>query len=349
MPKKRGNGQGSIYLRGNIWWIAYTVSGQTRYESTQRRSKTEAEAVLRAKLYRHDRGDSDHPVVTLERAGVILGDDYRANGRRSIVHVLRAFGRAAKWFGPETDIKTITTVRVNSYVGDRLESGAAPATVNREMAALKRALRLCHRANLLDRVPHITLLRENNARKGFFEKDDYELVLKYLDEDVRPVVETAYLTGWRIHSEILTREWWHVDLERGWLRLEPGESKTGEGRVFPLVGRLREVIDGQRAKTTVVEEATGQKVHRVFHRSGKPIKTFRRDWEKATTLAGCPDRLLHDFRRTAVRNMERGGVPRIAAMKLVGLRTQAMYERYAITDEKMLREAGEKLAEFLDR
>jgi integrase len=59
-----------------------------------------------------------------------------------------------------------------------------------------------------------------------------------------------------------------------------------------------------------------------------------------------PDRLVHDFRRTAVRNLERAGVPRSAAMKLTGHKTEAVYRRYAITDAAMLQEAAAKLAAF---
>jgi hypothetical protein len=44
--------------------------------------------------------------------------------------------------------------------------------------------------------------------------------------------------------------------------------------------------------------------------------------------------------------MERSGVPRSVAMKLVGHKTESVYRRYAITDEAMLREGAAKLAAF---
>ena len=56
----------------------------------------------------------------------------------------------------------------------------------------------------------------------------------------------------------------------------------------------------------------------------------------------------HDFRRTAVRNLERAGVPRSAAMKMVGHKTEAIYRRYAIADENMLREGAAKLEALLE-
>jgi integrase len=80
------------------------------------------------------------------------------------------------------------------------------------------------------------------------------------------------------------------------------------------------------------------------HPDGTRIKNFRYTWEKACRVAGVPGRLVHDFRRTAVRNLERAGVPRSAAMKMTGHLTETVYRRYAIVDENMMREASEKLA-----
>jgi integrase len=54
-------------------------------------------------------------------------------------------------------------------------------------------------------------------------------------------------------------------------------------------------------------------------------------------------RLFHDFRRTAVRNLERAGVSRSAAMKMTGHKTETVYSRYAIISESDLQEAAAKL------
>jgi len=80
---------------------------------------------------------------------------------------------------------------------------------------------------------------------------------------------------------------------------------------------------------------------------GQPIKYFRRAWRTACKAAGTLHRIPDDFRRTAVRNLERAGVPRSAAMKMVGHKTEAMCRRYLIADESMLREAAAKLEALL--
>jgi hypothetical protein len=168
-------------------------------------------------------------------------------------------------------------------------------------------------------------------------------VLAQLPDDLQPVFAVAYLTGWRVKSEILTRQWAHVDFQSGWLRLEPGETKNAEGRQFPLTLALRAVLERQRARTLAIEKATRTIIPWLFHRSGRPIKSFRRAWLTACTAAGLSGRIPHDFRRTAVRNLERAGVPRSTAMKMVGHKTESIYRRYAIVDEAMLKEGAAKL------
>ena len=136
-------------------------------------------------------------------------------------------------------------------------------------------------------------------------------------------------------------------------------EKNREGRMFPIKGRLREILENQLARTEAMQRATGKIIPWLFHRDGKAIKTFRRSWITACVAAGfghvikntkgkvikkVADRIPHDFRRTAVRNLERAGVARSAAMKMVGHKTESIYRGYAIADESMLQEAGEKLA-----
>jgi integrase len=190
------------------------------------------------------------------------------------------------------------------------------------------------------------MLQEQNRRKGFFEPDQYRRVLKALPDYLQPVITTAYITGWRIASEILTRQKFHLDLDAGpgWLRLEPGEGKTTTGRNFPLTPDLRDTLKAQLDRTREFEKAHDKIVPWLFHRNGEPIKDFRSAWATACTAAGLTARIPHDFRRTAVRNLERASVPRSAAMELVGHKTESMYRRYAICDESMLKDGAEKLA-----
>ena len=106
------------------------------------------------------------------------------------------------------------------------------------------------------------------------------------------------------------------------------------------------MLEAQRTVTETKQQRTGSIISWVYHRTkrGRPLKRFRKAWQQACTAAGVPGRILHDVRRTAVRNLERAGIPRSVAMKMVGHKTESVYRRYAIVDEAMLRDAAVKLA-----
>jgi integrase len=297
----------------------------------------------------------DADKTTFGDLATLLTDKYKANRLRSANRMEDALNHLRGFFTTWTPARAITTDRVLAYQRQRQEEGAANGTINRELAALKGMFGLGMKAGKVGRRPHIPMLQEANARKGFFEPADFEAVLSHLPDHLRAPMVTAYVTGWRITSEILTRKRAHLDLKAGWLRLEPGETKNGDGRQFPLMPALRAVLEAQLERTRKHEQATGTIVPWLFHRNGQPIRSFRHAWESACLKAGFARlvserprviellRIPHDFRRTAVRNLERSGVPRSAAMAMVGHKTEAIYRRYAIVDEAMLREGAAKL------
>ncbi len=173
-------------------------------------------------------------------------------------------------------------------------------------------------------------------------------MLTYLPEGLRPVAEFGYLTGWRI-SEILSLRWTQVDLKASVVRLEVGTTKNDEGRVLPfhVLPRLADLLRRQRDRTDRKERALGCVIPWVFHRRGEKILYIKGAWKRACEKAGCPGRLFHDLRRTAVRNLERAGVPRSIAMKITGHKTESVYRRYAIVSERDVAEGLERLGAFL--
>ncbi len=346
-PKYRSRKTGKL-KEIPTWWIQYCHRGKNFRESAHSTKESDARNLLRKRHGEMGKGHFVGPQVektTFDDMADMLVNDYKANGRSSLTRAEDANGHLKGFFGGDKAVD-ITTDRVTAYVTSRQAEGAANATINKELAALKRMFKLAEVARKVAYRPYIAALALNNVRKGFFEAEQFNSVLSHLPDDIKPVAEVAYVTGWRVHDEILTRQRHHVDLNASWLRLEPGETKNREGRMFPLTPRLRAVVERQIRKTEALQRATGQIIPFLFHRNGKQIKTFRRSWVTACRLAGVPGRIPHDFRRTAVRNLERAGVPRSAAMEMVGHKTESIYRRYAIADEGMLREAGKKLERF---
>lgn len=337
---------GSIYKRGNKLWIKYYRDGVPMRESTGSDKETVAKNLLKLREGDVARGVPITPKVNrlrLDEAAEAVIRDYRINARKSLDDLTRRFDKHIKPFFGDRRLASITAGDVQAYVDHRQGEKAANATINRELAALGRAFSLAIKSGEVTARPHFDMLEEDNVRTGFFERDQFERVRAHLPEPVRPVVTFAYVTGWRVRSEILPMCWRQVDFEARTVRLDPGTTKNKKGRVFPFTAELAAILEAQRADTRAVEKEKGIVCPYVFHRNGKQIKYFRRTWKKACVAAGVPGNVPHDFRRTAVRNLVRAGVPEGVAMKLTGHLTRSVFERYNVVSEGDLVAAAARL------
>lgn len=293
----------------------------------------------------------------------MIRDDYRAENRRSVhrleIGLKRLGERFAGWRARDIDFTALQAYRLF-----REKNGAAPATVRWELGALRRAFRLAARAGKAECPPFPTVT-VSNARKGFFEREEWQAIRAHLRPEFQDFGDFAFLTGWRT-MEVLTLRWQQIDFEAGTIRLEPGTTKTGAGRVFPFSDypELREVIERRKAQREQVQKAAHLIIPWLFffhdrsrfHRAGDPLfragddkrrrpsDALRSEWREAAKVAKLVGRIPHDFRRTAARNMERAGVPRSVAMALGGWRSESMYRRYAIASEADLRDGVQKLS-----
>jgi len=153
------------------------------------------------------------------------------------------------------------------------------------------------------------------------------------------------------------------------IRLRPEHSKNRRGRALAIEGDLVALLE-QRWQARVVKDQQGTPhvVELVFHRQGRPIVDFRKAWAAASTKAGLarpklddvgapmldargrpvlvPTKLVHDFRRTAARNLVRAGVPERVAMAVTGHVTRSMFDRYNIVAEDDLRSAMQRTAAY---
>ena len=361
---------GEIKQRGRIYWIRYYRDGRRYEESSRSAVKDDAKRLLQIREGDIARGLPITPKIgrlRFDDAAEDLLNDYKANGRRTLddtecrinLHLRPFFGRRR--------MATITTADVRAYIARRQEDTflvrkartielkdgteqripearrpVSNGEINRELTALKRMFRLAVQCGKLLVVPYIPMLRENNVRTGFFEREQFQAVLKHLPAADQPVVRFAYITGWRIPSEILPLQWRQIDFGAGEVRLDPGTTKNDEGRVFPFTTELKRILQAQRDLTADLKDR-GVICPWVFHRAGKQMKALTKSWNEACRLAGCPGRIPHDFRRTAVRNLVRAGVPERVAMQLTGHKTRSVFERYNIVSEVDLRAAAATL------
>ena len=339
--------RGTIYRRKGTrnWSIRLMVDGKLMRESTGTPEREQALVYLDKRVEELKRGcfvEVDKRISFEEMRDLLL-ENYKFKGNRTDPN--RFVDRLAKQFGHLLG-EEITVERIREYSRRRLEEdGAAHATLRRELAVLKRMLRLA--SARLPRLPLVDLPRVDNARQGFFEEESLRTLLPHLPPHARNLVEFLYLTGWR-SSEAFRLEWSDVDWKRRSLMLRT--SKNREPRIFPFKyhPRLEEVLRRQRDEDTRWEREHMKICPAVFHWRGHAIKKLRRSWRNACRAAGMPGRLLHDFRRTAVRNLIRAGVQQAIAMKITGHKTDSIFRRYLIVDEELLAQATGAVADYLE-
>jgi integrase len=339
---------GQIRKRGKFYQIRYYRNGQRIEESTGLTKYDEARKLLAERAGDIAKGvpiSATSTRLTFDDAVKDVVTDYTVNGKKSKANLERRIKlHLTPFFGGKL-LRTINAADVKAFAAKRLDAKAAPAEINRELAIVRRAFRLAIDGDKYHgRVPKIRMLQEHNVRSGFFDDEMLIAVRDRLAAPLRPVVTFAYVSGWRVQSEILPLEWRHVDRQKGEVRLDPGTTKNQAGRVFPFTDELRTLFAEQWQQHEAMKKATPAVIcPYVFHRGGKRIRDFRAAWETACRDAGFPGRIPHDLRRSAVRNMERRGLSRSVAMQLTGHKTEAVYRRYAITSEADLREGVDRL------
>jgi integrase len=336
-------GEGRIFKRGSVYWLAYYCDGKEVRESSKTDNLKAARDILHERVASTRKGElaPREAALTFNDLEADILHDYELNNRpRSLVRLSQALNHLRGFFRGYR-IARITTASVREYILQRKNEEASNGTINVEIAALKRMLRLAHDANRIGRVPFIPLLVCRNARQGFFDHSTFLAVKSHLPEDVSRMVSFLYLSGWRI-GEAMNLQWRDVDWNGRVIVLRREHSKNAQSRTLALRGELLELVGALR------------KLRRldclyVFHHNGQQMRhtyTYGH-WKQACREAGQSGRIIHDLRRTAIRNMVRAGVPTNVVMSQTGHLTDSVFRRYDIVSEIDLAQAQERLDAYL--
>ncbi|MFI5107977.1 MAG: tyrosine-type recombinase/integrase [Terriglobales bacterium] len=340
--KRQHRGNGSIYRQTGCrtWTLQFYVNGVVHRESTHTSDKTVAQQQLRARLGEVDKGEyverPRKPVRVEELYTALLA--YNEDNKPESVYDLEKHWRLhlCPVFG-QMLAASLTTPKVREYRHARLKAGAATATVNRELASLRRMFNFGYEDGRVRAVPHIPANeKENNVRLGFVGDVDYVRLSQCAPELwLRALLACAYAFGFR-KGELLGLRVRQVDLKARTIRLNAGETKSGAGRVVKMTAEvfalLQACVSGKVPDDYVFTREDGQRV-----------QDFRERWRQLTAEAECPGLLFHDLRRSAVRNMIRRGITEVIAMKISGHKTRAVFDRYNIVSEADLADAARKI------
>jgi integrase len=364
---KRPPGTGSLYKQSgsSSWYLKFYRNGKVYRQCSGTDNRRKAERLLQRKLGEIATGNFLEPVAERTLVKELAADllaEYEANARHSLVNVRRNWEKHLAPRFENLKARDVRTDALNRYITERQAEGASNASINRELAALKRAF------------PHLT---ERNVRQGFLEDAAYTklaMACASVGLWLRAMFEVACAFGWRV-NELRQLKVAQIDLAARTIRLEPGTTKNTEGRTVVMTELVYQLIahciSGKRPEDRVFTRKEGE--------VELSIGDFRKVWWKVCCAAGvgkmvCPvcDRevtkdgkgratctdcgkewkheelnysglLFHDLRRTAVRNMVRRGIPERVAMTISGHKTRSVFDRYNIVNEADLRAAAKKM------
>jgi integrase len=326
-------GQGRVYKRGGLYWIQFNREGRCYREPTRSASIQTAREMLKQRIAQITFG-TFAPLAEKQTVSELMErvfDDYELHNRSTLddaktrwkLHLAPVFGhrRAAN----------VDEDAVRDYMLGRKSAGAKTATINREIALLKRAFRLGKLR--LD----VSKLNEDNVRTGFITETQAVLLAEECAKVglwMRALFAVLFEFGFRV-GEALALRVSQIDLARRTIRLNPGETKSGQGREAVMT----------KATHSLVQLCCASKSSNdyVFSRGDKRIRDFRGVWQRVILAAGFPKLHVHDLRRSAIKRMIQRGIPQHVAMQISGHRTISVFHRYAIVSHADLADAARKL------
>jgi integrase len=331
----KANGTGTIYKRGNIWWVQIFQDGKRIMRSSKSAKKSDAVNLRNQLLSKKERGEALSGAAEKVVIGELLDDLLKSDIKKSTRYIWeKVIEKNIRPFFGDLRARRLSTDRMDDYRQKRKAEGRSDATVNRELSILRTALHNARKRTppKVLTVPYFPMIQETTVRKGFLTDQQYGSLRDALPEELRPVFITGYITGIR-KGELLRITWPQVDFEARLITLQYGETKNQEPRSVPITSG--DMFDALAASKKQRDELWPQSPW-VFSRAGQMIRDFRWAWDEACKSGGVPGLHFHDLRRTAVRNMRRAGVPQVVRMKISGHKTDSMERRYNITDAEDL-------------
>lgn len=350
----------AIYKRGDTYWYEFQFNGERVQQSAQTGNKDVArqiEAAHRVRLAKGEAGINERPPApTLEEFGprfenaiVTLCADkpatvifYRAKLRRLLADRELSGAR----------LDAIDEAMIDGYKQRRTRQASrygrplAPASVNRELATLRRLLRLAQEWKVLDRVPRIRLLRGERNREFVLS---HRLQPKYLEAAPEPLKDVAVLileTGVR-PGEAMALRWSDVRLQPavhaklGYIHIPGGKSPKAK-RNLSLTAAAAEMLKARKAAATSRWVFPGKS-------PDAPISLSALDHQHddvRTSLKLPADFVVHSLRHSMLTRLGEAGADAFTIMRIAGHGSVTVSQRYVHPTPEGMERAFERLEDL---
>lgn len=233
----------------------------------------------------------------------------------------------------QANLAEIDEAMIESYVQHRRavlhnDKPIAPASVNRELATLRKALRLAQEWRIIDRVPRIRMLPGERTREFVLSRAQERLYLEFAPQPLKDATALMLDAPLRV-GEVVALEWRDVTLApvpgapHGFLSIRRGKTANAR-RFIPLTARAAGVLENRQAESKsafVFTDGAGIATLSRF--------TLRDQHAKMRKTLKLPaDAVIHSFRHTACTRLGEAGADAFAIMRLAGHSTVTVSQKY---------------------
>jgi len=331
------------------WWYKFTWKGEPVRKSTKQTNKRVAEQMEAA----HKTSLAKGEVGIVEKQAVPTLKQFSerfmqfvfvrcAEKPRTIEFYQEKLNRLLEYAAlANATLDDIDEALIEEYVQERRKL-VAPATVNRQLATLRRALRLAHEWKVIDRLPKIRLLQGERTREFVLGREQEPNYLKSTPQPLKDLALLMLDTGLR-DGEALMLRWPDIHMKPaptakfGYLQVQKGKS-TKARRTVSLTARVRDMLAARWKESSSEFVFPG--------RSGKPILVTSLDHQHAKVrerLKMPEDFVIHSLRHTMLTRLGLLGVDAFTIMKIAGHSSITISQRYVHPSPESVERAFEKL------
>jgi integrase len=335
-----------------FWWYKFTWTGQLIRRSTKHTNKRVAEqmeAAHKTALAKGEVGIFERPVAPMLREFAhrfFSTIEVRCAGKpRTIGFYKEKYSRLLEYEPlASSRLDRIDEGLIEDYVLERRKR-VAPATVNRQLATLRRALRLAHEWKLIDRVPRVRMLPGERYREFVLTKEQEILYLETTSQPLRDIAILILDTGLRI-GEVLALQWADVRLtpatgsRLGYIHVRDGKSRNAQ-RYVSLTARVRQMLNDRR-RETIGPWVFMNRLNRPY--VGTHLNHIHQAIRKR--LEFPTDFVIHSLRHTMLTRLGEAGVDAFTIMRIAGHSSITVSQRYVHPSPEALERAIEKLEAF---
>jgi integrase len=333
-----------MYRRGKVWWVTYRDdSGRYKCESSGTTNKRVAQkledmrraAVVEGRL----RLPKSNPPRLEDFANGFLEtvEDPKTNARytSSVRNLVTFFGKAK--------LSQVPSERIQEFKQERLESGVSPATINRDLAVLRRMLKLAALQRLIGHNPmgEVEFLEERKHRRlpHILTFTEQAQLISAAPPHIKMLTILLTETGLRVGKEALSLKWEDVDFLSDAIHVR--QSKTAAGiRIVPLSEFCKsELLEWQDKVGPGFSEY-------VFPNNDNPtthLGSVKKAWKTSLKAAGIPYFPIYNLRATFASRLSASGTPGQFVAQMLGHSGTSILNIYAKSLDESRRAAIKRL------